>query len=62
MDKADSRLERWETAKQFAILPHEFSVGHGGITASLKIRRETAGQRHTAAIESFFIEDEIVSG
>lgn len=39
MERANGRLERWETVKRYEILDRELSVDSGEVTPSLKVRR-----------------------
>ncbi|WP_420174796.1 AMP-dependent synthetase/ligase [Luteococcus sp. OSA5] len=54
MAKANSRLERWETVKRFAILDHEFSVQDGGVTPSLKVRRAVIAKKYAHIVDSLY--------
>ena len=56
---ANTKLERWETVKKFAILPTEFSVYDGGITPSLKVRRAIIAQRYADVVASLYAEEKI---
>ena len=58
IDDANSKLERWETVKQFAILPQEFSVDDGGVTPNMKIRRAAVAERFADVVAGLY-EDEI---
>ncbi|MDR1710244.1 MAG: long-chain fatty acid--CoA ligase [Propionibacteriaceae bacterium] len=59
IDTANSKLERWETVKKFAILPSEFSVDDGGVTPSLKIRRAIISQRFAGVVDSLYEEEKV---
>ena len=39
VDRANDKLERWETVKRFAILSSDLSVDQGEVTPSMKVRR-----------------------
>lgn len=54
LQKANSRLERWETIKRFAILDHELTVENDGVTPNMKIRRSAVTDRHAGLIESLY--------
>lgn len=43
-------LASYESIKYFAILPHDFSVESGELTASLKIKRRVIAERHADTI------------
>jgi long-chain acyl-CoA synthetase len=47
-------LNRWETVKQFRILPAELSVEAGELTPSLKIKRAVVNERYADVIESIY--------
>ena len=53
----NSKLERWETIKQFVILPTEFSVDDGGVTPNMKIRRKVITERYADLVESMYSDD-----
>ena len=57
MDRANAKLERWETVKKFAILPAEFSVDDGGVTPNMKIRRAIVTQRFADVVDSLYEDD-----
>lgn len=54
IDKANARLERWETVKRFAILDHELTVANEGVTPNMKIRRSAVSKRYSDTIESMY--------
>ncbi|WP_460706365.1 AMP-dependent synthetase/ligase [Luteococcus sediminum] len=54
MAKANTRLERWETVKRFAILDHEFSVADGGVTPSMKVRRGVIAKKYAHVVDSLY--------
>ncbi len=54
IDRANGRLERWETVKRFTILPHELSVDDGLVTPSMKIRRANIDKRFGAEIDAMY--------
>ncbi len=54
---ANAKLERWETVKQFAILPTELSVDDGGVTPNMKIRRRVVAERYADVVESLYSDD-----
>ena len=58
VDRANKNLERWETVKQFAILPAEFTVDDGGVTANMKIRRAAVTQQYADVVESLYEAEE----
>ncbi|MDR1833792.1 MAG: long-chain fatty acid--CoA ligase [Propionibacteriaceae bacterium] len=57
IERANARLEKWETVKRFAILPAEFGVADGGVTPSMKIRRAIITQRYKDVVDSLYDEE-----
>ena len=47
-------LNRWETIKQFRILPREVTVESGEMTPSLKIKRAVVARNFADLIESIY--------
>ncbi len=54
LQRANKRLERWETIKRFAILDHELSVEDGGTTPNMKIRRSHVSQKYSDLIDELY--------
>ncbi len=52
--KLNAGLARFETIKKFAILPHDFTVESGELTASLKVKRKVVEQRYKDVLDSFY--------
>ena len=52
----NSGLNRWETIKQFRIVPDELSVEAGELTPSLKVRRADVARNHADLIGSIYAE------
>lgn len=52
--EANSQLASFETVKNFAIIPHEFTVETGEITPSLKIKRKFCDKKYEAIINSLY--------
>jgi long-chain acyl-CoA synthetase len=57
MTSANAKLERWETVKQYAILPTEFSVDDGGVTPNMKIRRAAVTERFADMVEGLYADE-----
>jgi len=57
MKLANSKLERWETVKRFAVLPAELSVDDGGVTPNMKIRRKVVAERFADVVASLYEDD-----
>jgi long-chain acyl-CoA synthetase len=54
MKRANSKLERWETVKKYAILDHELTVESGEVTANMKVRRATVVRDHQEIVDALF--------
>ncbi|HEY8456593.1 MAG TPA: long-chain fatty acid--CoA ligase [Actinopolymorphaceae bacterium] len=54
VDQLNSRLNRWETIKKFAILDHDFSVEEGEMTPSLKMRRKAVEAKYADLLDKFY--------
>ncbi|NUR97389.1 MAG: long-chain fatty acid--CoA ligase [Kribbellaceae bacterium] len=52
--EVNKTLNRWETIKQFRILPGELSVEAGEITPSLKVKRAAVARNHADLIDSIY--------
>lgn len=58
VDRANTRLERWETVKRFAILDYDMSNNKDLVTTSLKVRRSVVAQQFRDLYESLYETDE----
>ncbi len=54
IDKANARLERWETIKRFAILDHELTVANEGVTPNMKVKRSAVSERYADIVDSLY--------
>ena len=54
MKRANSKLERWETVKKYAILDHELTIESGEVTANMKVRRATVVRDYQEIVDSLF--------
>jgi len=54
---ANQKLARWETIKRFEILPAEFTVEAGEVTANQKIRRRAVEQKDADRLDSMYNQD-----
>jgi long-chain acyl-CoA synthetase len=54
IDELNSRLERWETIKRFAILPEDLSVEAGDLTPSLKVKRKAVERKYMDVLDSMY--------
>lgn len=54
IDELNSKVNRWETIKKFAILDHDLSVESGEITPSMKVKRNVVEANHKELLDSFY--------
>jgi long-chain acyl-CoA synthetase len=54
IDELNSRLERWETIKRFAILPEDLTVEAGDLTPSLKVKRRVVERKYMDVLDSMY--------
>lgn len=54
IDQLNAKLNRWETIKDFAILPKDLTVEDGEITPSMKMRRTAVEQRYSDVLDSMY--------
>lgn len=52
--QANSHLASYETIKNFAILPNEFTIENGELTPSLKVKRKFADKKYESQIKSLY--------
>ena len=57
VQRANAKLERWETVKRFAILSSDLSVAQGEVTPSMKVRRKAVIERNQDLVESLYDQD-----
>lgn len=55
-------LADYEQVRSFAILPHDFSVDNGELTATMKIKRSVIKQRYADLVDSLYREDSAYVG
>jgi len=51
VDQLNSRLNRWETLKNFIILPRALSIEEGELPPSMKLRRRVVEDRFRADLD-----------
>jgi long-chain acyl-CoA synthetase len=54
VDQLNGSLNRWETIKEFRILPDDLTVEAGELTPSLKVKRKVVEERNAALIAEMF--------
>lgn len=54
VDDANLSVSRAESIREFAILPHDFSIDAEELTPTLKVRRTVVHDRYQAAIDSIY--------
>jgi long-chain acyl-CoA synthetase len=54
IDELNSRLNRWETIKRWALLDHDLTIESGELTPSMKVRRHVVEKNNEALIESLY--------
>ncbi len=54
VDVLNSRLNRWETIKDFRILDHDLTVDGGELTPSMKVRRKVLESRYRPLLDSMY--------
>jgi long-chain acyl-CoA synthetase len=54
VDQLNGLLASYETIKRFAILPADFTVESGELTASLKVKRKAVEQKFKHVLDSFY--------
>lgn len=52
--EANSQLSSFETVKNFAILPKDFTLEEGEITPSLKVKRKFCDQKYSGTIDKLY--------
>lgn len=57
VDGVNKTLARVETVKRFAILPRSFTVEHGELTPTLKVKRKVVNENFAAEIEAMYADD-----
>jgi len=52
--EVNKNLAQYETIKSFLVVPDEFTIADGQLTASMKMRRRAVEQRYRAQIEALY--------
>jgi long-chain acyl-CoA synthetase len=56
IDRVNSSLASYETIKKFSLLPEDFTVDAGDLTASLKVKRKVVEQKYRSVLDEFYEE------
>ena len=56
ISEVNQKLARYEQIKKFILVPEEFSVANGLLTASMKLRRRQVEERYRAQIDALYAE------
>ena len=54
VDQLNSGLQRWQTIKQFRVLPRDLDVEHGDLTPSLKLKRPVVEREFKHLLEEMY--------
>ncbi|MCW2831544.1 MAG: long-chain fatty acid--CoA ligase [Aeromicrobium sp.] len=54
IDELNTKINRWETIKKFAILDHDLTVASGEITPSMKVKRNVVEANHQKILDGFY--------
>lgn len=54
VDELNSGLQRWQTIKQFRVLPRDLDVDHGELTPSLKLKRPVVEREFKHLLEEIY--------
>lgn len=54
IDELNSKINRWETIKKFAILDHDLSIESGEVTPSMKVKRNVVEANNKAILDGFY--------
>jgi long-chain acyl-CoA synthetase len=54
MAEINAKLAQYETIKKFALLPHDFSIDGGELTATMKLRRKVIYEKYKHKLEDLY--------
>jgi len=54
VDHVNSRVNRWETVKDFRVLDHDMTVESGELTPSMKVRRKVVESTYRPVLDSMY--------
>ncbi|HMG55248.1 MAG TPA: long-chain fatty acid--CoA ligase, partial [Kofleriaceae bacterium] len=53
-DQVNKTLAKYETVKQFSVLPRDLSVEDGELTPSLKVKRKVVEKKYAALLDKMY--------
>jgi long-chain acyl-CoA synthetase len=53
-EEVNRSLNKWETVKQFAILPKDLTIDAGELTPSLKVKRKVVEKKYAAMLDKMY--------
>jgi len=53
-DAVNKSLAKYETVKQFAILPRDLSIDEGELTPSLKVKRKVVEKKYAGLLDKMY--------
>jgi long-chain acyl-CoA synthetase len=53
-DEVNKSLAKYETVKQFAILPKDLTVEEGDLTPSLKVKRKVVEKKYATMLDKMY--------
>ena len=54
VEQVNSQLASFETIKKFKVLPVQFSIESGELTATMKLKRKVVAQKYAREIDELF--------
>jgi long-chain acyl-CoA synthetase len=57
VDETNKAVSKAESIRKFAILPEDFTIAGGQLTAKLSVKRHVVAQQYAAEIETLFLKD-----
>ena len=57
VDETNKAVSKAESIRKFVILPEDFTIAGGQLTAKLSVKRHVVAQQYAAEIETLFLKD-----
>jgi long-chain acyl-CoA synthetase len=54
IDEVNSKVNRWETIKDFRVLDHDLTIEGGELTPSLKVKRRVVEDTNRALLDEMY--------